>query len=198
VIGWLSGTLRAKQPPQLLLDVQGVGYEVEAPMTTFYDLPAVGEPVSLHIHQVVREDAQQLFGFLREADRTLFRALIRVSGVGPKLALALLSGLTATELRQCLDAGDATRLARVPGIGKRTAERLVVEMRDRLADPGAEPPAPAPRAPGAAPDPVGDAVTALVALGYKPAEAARRVQAVEGAGRGVEDLIREALKGFGP
>ena len=199
MIGWLSGILRAKQPPQLLIDVQGVGYEVEAPMTTFYDLPAAGERVSLHIHQVVREDAHQLFGFLREVDRALFRSLIRVSGVGPKLALAILSRTNEAEFRQCVQAGDAVRLARVPGVGKKTAERLVVEMRDRLA--GAAAPAgavpDAVRGDDAPQDPAADAVNALVALGYKPPEAARRVRTVARPGMAVEEVIREALKGFG-
>jgi Holliday junction DNA helicase RuvA len=200
MIGWLCGTLRAKQPPFLLVDVGGVGYEVEAPMTTIYDLPAVGETVSLHIHHAVREDAQQLFGFLREGDRALFRQLVRVSGVGPKLALAILSGMTSRDFELCVQAGDAAALTRLPGVGKRTAERLVVEMRDRLggSGTGAFPGGiPVPAAAGAPADPVADAVNALVALGYKPAEASRRVRDAAGDGMACEEIIREALRGAG-
>lgn len=200
MIARLAGVLRAKQPPFLLVDVHGVGYEVEAPMTTIYDLPAVGEAVTLHIHHAVREDAQQLFGFLREGDRALFRQLIRVSGVGPKLALAILSGMTSRDFELCVQGGDAAALTRLPGVGKRTAERLVVEMRDRL---GTAPAGTAsggvtaPAAAAAAGDPVADAVNALVALGYKPAEASRRVRDVATDAMACEDIIREALRGAG-
>ena len=134
MIGRLTGTLLAKQPPALLLDVAGVGYELEAPMTTFYTLPAVGETVTLHTHLVVREDAHLLFGFASEDERRLFRALIKVSGVGARLALTILSGVSADEFVRCVQDSDTATLVRLPGIGKKTAERLIVEMRDRLDD----------------------------------------------------------------
>ncbi len=200
MIGWLSGRLRAKHPPMLLLEVHGVGYEVEAPMTTFYDLPGIGEEVSLFIHQVVREDAQQLYGFAGETERDLFRQLIRVSGVGPKLALAILSGMDAEQFGRCVFDGDSTSLVRLPGVGKKTAERLLIEMRDRLEMPDQPLPMSAGSAiMGFAPtgDPESEAVSALVALGYKPAEAAQRVKAVAREGMACEELIRSALQSLG-
>ena len=136
MIGFLRGKLVHKAPPFLVLDVQGVGYEVEAPMTTFYDLPAINEEIKLHTHLVVREDAHILFGFSTEADRTLFRTLIKVNGVGPKLALTILSGQSAEEFHRCIHDNDTQALVRLPGVGKKTAERLVIEMRDRLPDLG--------------------------------------------------------------
>ena len=132
MIGFLRGKLVHKAPPFLVLDVQGVGYEVEAPMTTFYDLPAINEEIKLHTHLVVREDAHILFGFSTEADRTLFRTLIKVNGVGPKLALTILSGQSAEEFHRCIHDNDTQTLVRLPGVGKKTAERLIIEMRDRL------------------------------------------------------------------
>lgn len=201
MIGRLTGILLEKQPPQVLLDVAGVGYEVDVPMSSFYNLPASGERVSLFTHFVVREDAQQLFGFLTHKEREAFRALIRISGVGPKLALAVLSGLSVDDLAQCVVMQDAGRLTRVPGIGKKTAERLIVEMRDRLGRLDDEAFAAAARpqaAGGAAPSAVEDAVSALVALGYKPPEASRMVRAVAADGLASEDLIRAALKAAAP
>ncbi len=200
MIGWLSGRLRAKHPPLLLLEVNGVGYEIEAPMTTFYDLPGIGKEVSLFTHQVVREDAQQLFGFAGETERDLFRQLIRVNGVGPKLALAILSGMDAEQFGRCVVDGDRSSLLRLPGVGKKTAERLLMEMRDRLDSPGQLAPMSAGSAiMGFAPvdDPESEAVSALVALGYKPAEAAQRVKAVARDGMACEDLIRSALQSAG-
>ena len=196
MIGRLRGILLEKTPPFLLLDVQGVGYEVEAPMSTFYQLPATGEEVTLHTHLIVREDAQLLCGFASESERRLFRSLIRVNGVGAKLALAILSGMSADEFAAAVQDEDTARLTRLPGVGKKTAERLIVEMRDRLADWQAGP-APAPAgepASAATGDPVKEAITALVALGYRPAEASRMVEKVDSAGLGSEDIIREALK----
>ena len=196
MIGRLIGTVREKHPPSLLLEVSGVGYELEAPMTTFYDLPELGSDVLLHTHLVVREDAHQLFGFLRRSDRDLFRQLIRVNGVGAKLALAILSGLDADGLAACVQTGDTARLSKVPGIGKKTAERLVVELRDRLTAP-ASAAVPAGGTPAAAvphDDPVAEAVSALVALGLKPPEASRRVLAIEQQGLSGEEMVREALK----
>ena len=200
MIGWLSGRLRAKHPPMLLLEINGVGYEIEAPMTTFYDLPGIGGDVSLFTHQVVREDAQQLFGFAGETERDMFRQLIRVNGVGPKLALGILSGMDAEQFGRCVVDGDRSSLLRLPGVGKKTAERLLVEMRDRLDSPGQLAPMSAGSAiMGFAPvdDPESEAVSALVALGYKPAEAAQRVKAVARDGMASEDLIRSALQSAG-
>lgn len=196
MIGRLTGTIIGRQPPQLLLEVGGVGYEVEAPMSTFYALPAGDTVVTLHTHLVVREDAHLLFGFASEDERRLFRALIRVNGVGARLALAILSGMAVGEFVACVELGDAARLTSLPGIGKKTAERLIIEMRDRLKDQGDLTPAsqPAAGAPARAADPVADAVSALVALGYKPAEASRHVAALDTADRSSEDLIRDALK----
>ncbi len=197
MIGWLSGKLRAKHPPLLLLDVHGVGYELEAPMTTFYDLPSLGESVDLFTHQVIREDAHLLYGFLREADRDLFRLLIRVNGVGPKLALAILSGIDATQFGRCVFEGDTASLVRLPGVGKKTAERLVIEMRDRLNAPDKTLPAGLSASPDAfAPptDPQSEAVSALVALGYRPGDAAQRVRGVARDGMACEEIIRQALQ----
>ena len=132
MIGRLRGELVVKHPPQLMLDVQGVGYELEAPMSTFYQLPALGQQVSLFTHLAIRDDAHVLYGFAREAERALFRSLLKVSGVGAKMALAILSGMSADEFGRCVQQGDSASLVRLPGIGKRTAERLIVEMRGRL------------------------------------------------------------------
>ena len=192
MIGFLRGKLVAKSPPQLVIDVQGVGYEVEAPMTTFYDLPALGEEIKLHTHLVVREDAHILFGFATETDRLMFRTLIKVNGVGPKLALTILSGLSAEEFHRCIRNNDSHSLIRLPGVGKKTAERLLIEMRDRLPDLS---------------DSSGMDVTvfsgpdsqvagnALCALGYKPQDAAKMVRAVAAEGKSCEDIIRQALQG---
>ncbi|MDZ7749861.1 MAG: Holliday junction branch migration protein RuvA [Halofilum sp. (in: g-proteobacteria)] len=158
MIGRLTGTLARKQPPSLLVDVGGVGYELEAPMSTFYDLPEVGAEVTLLTHMVVRDDAHLLFGFARESERYLFRTLLKVSGVGAKMALAVLSGMSADDFARCIESDDVTALTRLPGIGRKTAQRLVVEMRDRLDD--AELRAALPGAGGgaAAEAPAGDAV----------------------------------------
>lgn len=195
MIGFLRGVLVEKQPPSLLLDVQGVGYEIEAPMTTFYELPAVGEKVSLFTHLAVREDAHTLYGFSKTSDRSLFRALIKVNGVGARLALTILSGMPAADFALCVQAGDTAALVKLPGVGKKTAERLVIEMRDKLADwEGAATGgvAAVPR-PGVA-DPTEDAVSALMALGYKAPEASRLVRAVDAKGLSTEDIIRAALQ----
>ena len=195
MIGRLAGRLVRKEPPSLLVDVGGVGYELEAPMSTFYDLPAVGEAVTLYTHLVVREDAHLLYGFSRESQRQLFRSLLKVNGVGPRVALAVLSGLSEPELLACLAHEDIARLTKVPGIGRKTAERLVIELRDKVdlqptAAAGAARPAPGPA------DPAQEAVSALIALGYKPAEASRAVSAVPQEGASSEHLIRQALKGL--
>lgn len=195
MIGHLRGRLAAKHPPQLLLDVGGVGYEVEAPMSTFYGLPTVGAEVSLHTHLVVREDAHVLFGFGTERERSLFRELIKVSGVGPRIALGILSGASVDEFHRCVEAGDVASLVRIPGIGRKTAERLVIEMRDRLkvlAGPAFLPDGQA--APGVAASPQAEAFSALVALGYKPAEVTRLLGKVDPAVTSTEELIRHALR----
>lgn len=197
MIGRLKGTLLRKEPPALLVDVGGVGYEIEAPMTTFYDLPAVGETVVLHTHLVVREDAHLLYGFAREGQRRLFRELLKVNGVGPRIALAILSGLNDAELARCVAGEDVARLTQVPGIGRKTAERLIVELRDKLPSPVADVSVAATTAGPATPlDPAAEAVSALIALGYKPNEASRAVRNVPGKGLGVEEIIRQALKGM--
>ena len=196
MIAWMHGVLREKHPPVLLVDTGGVGYEMEAPMTTFYDLPATGEPVTLHVHHLVREDGQHLYAFSRRAERDVFRQLLRVSGVGAKLGLAILSGMNAGEFARCMIEGDTASLSRLPGIGKKTAQRLVVEMRDKVE---AElPGAPVARVDAiSAPrrdDPVAEAVSALIALGLKPPEASRRVHAVGGSGLACEEIVRLALQ----
>jgi Holliday junction DNA helicase RuvA len=196
MIGFLRGKLVLKAPPMLVLDVQGVGYEVEAPMTTFYNLPAVGEDVKLHTHLVVREDAHILFGFAAEADRTMFRTLIKVNGVGPKLALTILSGQSAEEFHRCIHNNDTQALVRLPGVGKKTAERLVIEMRDRLPDLGES--AVNSVTSGAAVvanNPKQEAISALCSLGYKPLDAAKMVQQIASEEMSCEDIIRLALQG---
>lgn len=200
MIGRLTGTLALKHPPALVIDVGGVGYELEAPLSTFYELPEVGAQVTLFTHVVVREDAHLLFGFARESERRLFRTLLKVSGVGAKMALAVLSGMSADDFARSIETDDVSALTRLPGIGRKTAERLIVEMRDRLED--ADLRAALPAAPGepaaadsdAPPDPVADATRALVALGYRPAEASRMIRAIDTAGLGTEDIIRSALR----
>lgn len=196
MIGHLRGTLLEKRPPWLLLDVGGVGYEVEAPMTVFYELADVGSTLALYTHLVVREDAQLLFGFASRYERELFRALIKVNGVGPKMALAILSGIEAARLVRCIEQQDVTSLVKVPGVGKKTAERLVIEMSDRLAklDGGAMPLAGRPDL-DTPTDAVQDAVAALESLGYRGRDALAAVAKVDGAeSLSSEDLIRRALK----
>ena len=199
MIGRLRGTLAEKQPPHLLLDVGGVGYEVEVPMTTLYRLPAQGEVVTLHTHLVVREDAHLLYGFGEKRERELFRELIRLNGVGPKLALALMSSLEVDELVRCVQAQDTAALVKVPGVGKKTAERLLVELKDRFKaweNLPAIAPLVLPNQAAVAASAEADAVSALVALGFKPQEASRAVAAVEGEDLSSEELIRRALKGI--
>lgn len=193
MIGRLSGRLAAKQPPLLLLDVGGVGYEVEAPMSTFYKLPPVGESVVLLTHLTVREDAHLLFGFASAVERDLFRALIKVSGVGPKMALSVLSGVSVEDFWITVRAGDVARLTKLPGVGRKTAERLIVEMRDKA---GAEADAALAGAVATAPagSPLQEARSALAALGYKPAEIQRFTEAVYKDGMTTEQIIQEALK----
>jgi Holliday junction DNA helicase RuvA len=188
MIGRLSGTLAVKSPPQVLIDVHGVGYELDVPMSTFYNLPSVGESVVLLTQFVVREDAQMLFGFLTAAERTTFRELTRISGVGPRTALSILSGLSVSELAQAVARQDGARLVKVPGIGKKTAERLLLELKGRLAPELTSP------AGSALPDDAGsDIVQALLALGYNEREAQAALKALP-AGVGVSEGIKLALK----
>jgi len=186
MIGKLTGILGDKSPPQVLVDCGGVGYEVFVPMSTFYNLPAQGEPVSLLTHFVVREDAQILYGFETQTERAAFRELIKISGVGPRTALAVLSGMSVADLALAVTTQESGRLIKVPGIGKKTAERLLLELKGKLgANIGASV--------GAAPDNQGDILQALVALGYSDKEAAQVLKALP-AGVGVSDGIRLALK----
>ena len=196
MIGRLRGVLVWKRAPSLLLDVNGVGYEIEAPMSTFYDLPQTGEEVTLHTHLLVREDAHLLYGFSSEAERRLFRELLKVNGVGAKVALVILSGMSADAFSRCVHDHDTASLVRLPGIGKKTAERLIIEMRDRLKpshEGGALPDMSAVVQPSVG-SPLNDAVSALIALGFKAPEASRMVQAVNSEGMTSEELIRNALK----
>jgi Holliday junction DNA helicase RuvA len=196
MIGFLRGRLAARQPPSLVLDVGGVGYELEAPMSTFYELPTLGSELTLLTHLVVREDAQLLYGFGSERERALFRELIKVSNVGPRIALAILSGMRVEEFQACVESQDAAALVRIPGVGRKTAERLIVELRDRLgALPGAEfRPGGSGASAGSTAGGQGEAFGALLALGYKPAEATRMLKAVDPAVTGTEELIRQALR----
>jgi len=198
MIGRLCGKIIQKQPPQLLIDVQGVGYEVDASMSTFYQQSDLGLEVTLHTHMVVREDAQLLYGFATESERSLFRNLIKINGVGPKLALTILSGMSADEFIACILEGDAAALVRMPGIGKKTAERLIIELRDRLKDnipQGNAAPSLATSVSSSSNSPVSEAVSALVALGYKSQEASRMVRSINVEGLDTQDIIRLSLKG---
>jgi Holliday junction DNA helicase RuvA len=197
MIGFLRGRLTAKHPPQLLVDVGGVGYELEAPMSTFYGLPATGAEVSLFTHLVVREDAHILFAFGTERERKLFRELLKVSNVGPKLALALLSGMNVESFLACIEAQDVDTLVRIPGVGRKTAERLVVEMRDRIKGFGAIPGLVSTSGGAAAETTAGpqsEAFSALVSLGYKPPEVVRLLKSVDSSVQTTEEIIRKALQ----
>jgi Holliday junction DNA helicase RuvA len=201
MIGRLSGILIQKQPPQLMIDIHGVGYEVQAPMSTFYQLPELDQPVVLLTHMVVREDAQLLYGFHSESERLLFKSLIKVNGVGPKLALTILSGISADEFVQVVKNNDESGLVRLPGIGKKTAQRLIVEMRDRLDDWKAPDSSVEMDKTTTTPDNllteqdiIKEAVSALIALGYKPVEASKMISKLEPAGETSESLIKQALK----
>jgi len=191
VIGRLKGILVHKQPPWLVVDVNGVGYELEAPMSTFYDLPEVGREVALFTHYAQKEDSVSLYGFLREGERRLFRDVQKVSGIGAKIALAVLSGASVDDFARLVQTSDVTALTRIPGIGKKTAERMVVELRDRAADFGG---GGGPIGGSVAHDPLSEAVVALQQLGYKPAEAARMARDAAAAGDDAATIIRKALK----
>lgn len=197
MIGRLSGQLIFKQAPYLMVDVAGIGYELEAPMSTIYNMPDVGEQVVLLTHLVVREDAHILYAFLSDNERQLFRTLIKVNGVGPRMGLAILSSMNPAEFSHCIVNGDAVALTRIPGVGKKTAERLIVEMKDKLEKAGID--SGATLASGLTVSHSKDALTegiqALVALGYKPRQAESMARAVASDDMSSEDIIRKALRG---
>ena len=194
MIGFLRGTVDEKQAPHVVIDVNGVGYDVETPMSSFFNLPALGETVSLRTHLVVREDAHVLYGFLTEQERALFRSLIKVNGVGPKVALGILSGVSVSDFCLWVSDSNVAALVRLLGIGKKTAERLVIDMRDRLPEGTVT----------TTPPPLGvltqktsaieEAISALVALGYKPQDAEKRARAVASDDASSEQIIRSALQ----
>ncbi|MDU0356069.1 Holliday junction branch migration protein RuvA [Paraglaciecola aquimarina] len=204
MIGNIRGILLEKQPPEILIEAGGVGYEVQVPMTSFYELPDIGQEANLCIHFVVREDAQLLFGFANKKERAVFRELIKASGVGPKLALTILSGMNAAQFMQCVSMEDVTGLTKLPGVGKKTAERLVIEMRDRLSklakDQGyadtvhLTPDLPVENTFVQRTDAKEEALSALLALGYKPPQASKVINSVYKEGVSSEELIREALR----
>lgn len=197
MIGRIVGTLVEKSPPELLVDVQGIGYEVSASMTTIYDLPQIGENVVLFTHLIVKEDSHTLFGFSDKSERALFRILIKVNGIGPKMALAILSSMSAEELIANVQDSDVTALTRIPGVGKKTAERLIIELRDKLGQAAKTDLFTAPAVlRQVQADPRQEAEAALIALGYKPQEAAKAIAAVPVDGADSETVIKAALQGM--
>lgn len=195
MIGFLQGVLVHKEPPLLVLDVGGVGYEVEAPLSTFFNLPAAGETVRLRTHLLVREDQHTLFGFWTEGERRLFRDLLKVSGVGARTALGLLSGMSVEAFVRAVEANDLAALTRLPGIGRKTAERLVIEMRDRVRHPGLAAAPGSGRDQATAPvDSRAEALDALLALGYKPPEARRMLDQITSDGLSTEEILRHVLR----
>jgi Holliday junction DNA helicase RuvA len=191
MIGSLRGKLTSKQAPQIIIECHGVGYEVETPMSTFLDLPSIGDDLFLFTHLLVREDAQTLYGFSTENERSLFRSLLRISGVGAKMGLAILSAMSVADFQRCVEYEDAATLVKIPGVGKKTAERLIIEMRDKIEK--------TPTAPGAAAvtvesSPRSEAVDALIALGYKAAEVNKLIGTMDVDGQTAEDIIRQALR----
>lgn len=198
MIGRLQGKIIEKSPPEMVLDVQGVGYELLLPMTSFYDLPQVGEQTTVFTHLVVREDAHLLFGFAQKQDRTLFRELIKTNGVGPKLALAILSAMSVSQFANAVEQEELAKLTKIPGVGRKTAERLLVELKGKFkglaqSDFFAETPSNTIIASGQ-PEPADEARDALIALGYKPADAEKMVKKVSHADKTSEQIIRDALK----
>lgn len=199
MIGRIHGLLLDKQPPDLLVDVNGVGYELQAPLSTFFQLPEIGHSVTLYTHLTVREDAHQLFGFAHQRERQLFRTLLKVNGVGPKLALCILSNLEPDVFVTCIAIKDEAALSKIPGIGKKTAQRLIVEMRDRLEDWQIHDTLTSSSSSGATAtttknNATSEAVSALIALGYRPQEASRAIAKVDAPGMLTEELIRQALR----
>jgi len=193
MIGRVTGTLKHKQPPELLVDVNGIGYELEAPMTVFYDLPAIDAEVTLYTHLVVRADAHQLFGFSEVRQRNLFRELLRVSGIGPRVGLAILSALTVEDVIRAINLSDADQLTRIPGIGRKTAERLIIDLRDRFDISMGD----AQTSNEESISPEQDAVSVLVRLGFRSSEATRVVQQLKSPDASAEEIIRDALKQLG-
>ena len=194
MIGFLKGRLAVKQPPMLMVDVNGVGYEMEAPMSTFYSLPAAGEPVALFTHLVVREDAHILYAFGTDGERRLFRGLLKVSGVGPKIALGILSGASVEDFLRTVEAEDVVMLTRIPGIGRKTAERVIIEMRDSVRKLSMPTAAGSPAGADSAASAQSEAFSALIALGYKPPEVVRLLKSVDGTDLATTEIIRRALK----
>lgn len=191
MIGSLRGKLASKQAPHIVVECQGVGYEVETPMSTFLDLPAVGANLFIHIHMLVREDAQLLYGFASEAERALFRTVLKISGVGAKMGLAILSAMSETNFRRCVEYEDTAALVKIPGVGKKTAERLIIEMRDKFKDNSGVPSSSKVSTPA---NPKSEAVDALVSLGYKVNEVNKLVGHMDVDGMSAEDIIRQALR----
>lgn len=195
MIGSLRGQLMSKQAPQIVIDCHGVGYEVETPMSTFLELPALGEDLFLHTHLLVRDDAHMLYGFATEPERGLFRMLLKISGVGAKMGLAILSTMSVNDFRRCVEYEDAATLVRIPGVGKKTAERLIIEMRDRVDKTGG---VAGSRTVNASASPRSEAVDALMALGYKANEVNKLIGKLDVDGKSAEDIIRLALRQSGP
>ena len=194
MIGRIRGILLQKQPPHLLVDVQGVAYEVDAPMSTFYDLPEVGKEVVLHTHLAIKEDAHSLYGFGTESDRALFRTLLKITGVGAKLALAVLSGASVAEFTRLIQTADVVSLTRIPGVGKKTAERMIVELKDKLGSFSGAGVVALRTGAAVATDPLTEATVALASLGYKPIEVQALLKKVDATGLSAEELIRRALQ----
>jgi holliday junction DNA helicase RuvA len=194
VIGFLKGRLAAKTPPMLLVDVNGVGYEIEAPMSTFYGLPATGEAVALYTHLVIRDDAHILFGFGTESERRLFRGLLKISGVGPKIALGILSGASVEDFLRIIEAEDVAMLTRIPGIGRKTSERIIIEMRDSVQKLSMPTSSADPLQQSTPQSPQSEAFSALVALGYKPPEVTKLLKSADEPGLSTTEIIRRALK----
>jgi Holliday junction DNA helicase RuvA len=192
MIGSLRGRLAHKQPPQIILECGGVGYEVETPMSTFLALPGIGSELFLHTHLVVREDAQTLFGFSTEEEKTLFRSLLKVSGVGAKMGLAILSGMSVADFQRCVQYEDTAMLVKIPGVGKKTAERLIIEMRDRIDKTSVE--SGSDKSPTTRSDPRNEAFDALISLGYRANEINRLLGRLDTAEKSAEDIIRLALR----
>jgi Holliday junction DNA helicase RuvA len=191
MISSLRGLLATKQAPHIVIECQGVGYEVETPMSTFLDLPAVGQELFIHTHMLVREDAQLLYGFSSEAERALFRTVLKISGVGAKMGLAILSAMSEADFRRCVEYEDTAMLVKIPGVGKKTAERLIIEMRDKFKDSTGSP---GPSKVSAPANPKSEAVDALVSLGYKVNEVNKLIGHMDVDGKSAEDIIRQALR----
>jgi Holliday junction DNA helicase RuvA len=191
MISTLRGRLAAKQAPHIVVECHGVGYEVETPMSTFLELPAVGEELFIHTHMLVREDAQLLYGFASEVERALFRTVLKISGVGAKMGLAILSAMSEADFRRCVEYEDTATLVKIPGVGKKTAERLIIEMRDKFKDSTG---APSSTKVTARTNPKSEAVDALVSLGYKVNEVNKLIAHMDVDGKSAEDIIRQALR----